>query len=492
MFAGGGVAQVNSVEPRIVPIRAVAGPPGVETDDEVGLYEIRKKIYVRSVTGIFASWRGGLVIATQVVFYGLPWLYWNGRQAVLFDLGARKFYIFGLVFWPQDVIYLTVLLILSALSLFLFTAVAGRLWCGYACPQTVYTEIFLWIERKIEGDRQARMKLDAAPRSLEKFVKKALKHTAWIALAIWTGYTFVGYFEPIRDLGVRTITWGLGGWETFWIVFYALATYGNAGWMREQVCKYMCPYARFQSVMFDKDTLVIAYDRERGDPRGSRSKKVDPKLAGLGDCIDCSICVQVCPTGIDIRKGLQYECIGCAACIDGCNQVMDKMGYARGLIRYASENALAHHASGTAMWRRIFRVRTLLYTAILLAVATTAGVSLYLKNPLKMDVIRDRGALAREASPGIMENVYRIQIMNTDEKPRSFRLTAEGLPGLTVVDVAQPIEVGAAATRLLPLRLQVPAEAAAPGPHKIEIVIEAVDDAKISRREKSTFILPNP
>jgi cytochrome c oxidase accessory protein FixG len=411
---------------------------------------------------------------------------------VLFDLGARKFYIFGLVFWPQDVIYLTVLLILSALSLFLFTAVAGRLWCGYACPQTVYTEIFLWIERKIEGDRQARMKLDAAPRSLEKFVKKALKHTAWIALAIWTGYTFVGYFEPIRDLGVRTITWGLGGWETFWIAFYALATYGNAGWMREQVCKYMCPYARFQSVMFDKDTLVIAYDRERGDPRGSRSKKVDPKLAGLGDCIDCSICVQVCPTGIDIRKGLQYECIGCAACIDGCNQVMDKMGYARGLIRYASENALAQHASGTAMWRRIFRVRTLLYTAILLAVATTAGVSLYLKNPLKMDVIRDRGALAREASPGIMENVYRIQIMNTDEKPRSFRLTAEGLPGLTVVDVAQPIEIDAAATRLLPLRLQVPAEAASPGPHKIEIVIEAVDDAKIARREKSTFILPNP
>ena len=245
------------------------------------------------------------------------------------------------MFWPQDVIYLTVLLILSAFSLFLFTAVAGRLWCGYACPQTVYTEIFLWIERKIEGERQARMRLDAAPASLEKFVKKALKHTAWIALAVWTGYTFVGYFTPIRDLGIRAILWDLGGWEAFWIVFYALATYGNAGWMREQVCKYMCPYARFQSVMFDRDTLVIAYDRERGDPRGSRSKKVDAKAAGLGDCIDCSICVQVCPTGIDIRKGLQYECIGCAACIDGCDQVMDKMGYPRGLIRYASENALA-------------------------------------------------------------------------------------------------------------------------------------------------------
>jgi cytochrome c oxidase accessory protein FixG len=480
------------MEPTTLPIRAVGVGSSIDADGEVGLYEIRKKIYPRSVTGWFASWRLALVIGTQVVFYGLPWLYWNGRQAVLFDLAARKFYIFGLVFWPQDVIYLTVLLILSALALFLFTAVAGRLWCGYACPQTVYTEIFLWIERKIEGDRLARIRLDAAPFSTEKFVKKTLKHTSWIALSIWTGYTFVGYFEPIRDLGVRTITWELGGWESFWIVFYGFATYGNAGWMREQVCKYMCPYARFQSVMFDHDTLVIAYDRKRGEPRGARSRKVDPKVAGLGDCIDCSICVQVCPTGIDIREGLQYECIGCAACIDGCNQVMDKMGYPRGLIRYASENALAKGQSAGAMWRRVLRPRTLLYTAVLLTIATAAGVSLYLKNPLKMDIIRDRGALARESAPGIMENVYRIQIMNTDEKPHSFRLSVEGLPGIQVADLPQPIDVGAAATRLLPLRLQVAADAAAPGPHRIEIVIEAVDDAKIVRREKSTFILPKP
>jgi cytochrome c oxidase accessory protein FixG len=483
---------VNSTDTKTIPIAAVPNAPTADAEDEVGLYEIRKKIYPRSVTGTFATWRVALVIATQVVFYGLPWLYWNDRQAVLFDLAARKFYIFGLVFWPQDVIYLTVLLILSALSLFLFTAVAGRLWCGYACPQTVYTEIFLWIERKIEGERQARMRLDAMPNSLEKLVKKALKHTAWIALSIWTGYTFVGYFTPIRDLGVRAILWDLGGWEAFWIVFYSLATYGNAGWMREQVCKYMCPYARFQSVMFDKDTLVIAYDRERGDPRGSRSKKIDAKAAGLGDCIDCSICVQVCPTGIDIRQGLQYECIGCAACIDGCDQVMDKMGYPRGLIRYASENALLQHAPASTMLRRIFRPRTLLYTALLLAVATAAGVSLYLRNPLKMDVIRDRGALAREAAPGVIENVYRIQIMNTDEKARTFRLSVEGLPGLTIADFPKTLDVEAAATRLLPLRLQVPADAAAPGPHRIEVVIEAVDDARISRREKSTFILPNP
>jgi cytochrome c oxidase accessory protein FixG len=482
------------MESKTLPLRSIpiVPAPAPDGDDDVGLYEIRKKIYPRSVTGWFASWRLALVIGTQVIYYGLPWLYWNGRQAVVFDMAARKFYIFGLVFWPQDVIYLTVLLILSAMSLFLFTAVAGRLWCGYACPQTVYTEIFLWIERKIEGDRLARIRLDAAPLSFGKFAKKALKHTAWVALAAWTAYTFVGYFEPIRDLGLRVLALDLSGWEAFWIAFYGFATYGNAGWMREQVCKYMCPYARFQSVMFDRDTLVIAYDSKRGEPRGGRSRKIDHKAAGLGDCINCDICVQVCPTGIDIRNGLQYECIGCAACVDGCDQVMDKMGYPRGLIRYASENAVALGEPTRAMWRRVLRPRTLVYAAVLLLVATAAGVSLYLKNPLKVDVIRDRGALARESSPGIIENVYRVQIMNTDERARSFRLAADGLPGLRIVDVKQPVEVGAAATRLLPLRLQVPADAAAPGPHPIEIAIEAEDDTKIARREKSTFILPKP
>ena len=195
------------------------------------------------------------------------------------------------------------LLGIAAMALFLFTAVAGRLWCGYACPQTVYTEIFLWVERRIEGDRVARMRLDAQPASIEKFVKKAVKHTAWIAIALWTGYTFVGYFTPLRDLALRVVTADLGPWESFWILFYAFATYGNAGWMREQVCTYMCPYARFQGVMFDHDTMIIAYDTARGDPRGARSRSADPRAKGLGDCVDCEICVQVCPTGIDIRNG---------------------------------------------------------------------------------------------------------------------------------------------------------------------------------------------
>ena len=472
---------------RVIPIQ-----PTVE---EVALYEIRKTIHPRAVHGWFATWRWAIVFATQALFYGVPWLTWNGRQAVLFDLGERKFYLLGAVFWPQDVIYLTVLLILSALSLFLFTAVAGRLWCGYACPQTVYTEIFLWIERKIEGDRLARVRLDAAPMSLEKFVIKGVKHTAWFVVALWTGYTFVGFFTPIRDLGVRAITWQLGPWETFWILFYGFATYGNAGWMREQVCKYMCPYARFQGVMFDKDTLVITYDHVRGEPRGGRAKAIDPRSKGLGDCVDCGICVQVCPTGIDIRNGLQYECIGCAACIDGCNQVMDKMGYARGLIRYTTQNALANGLSTRAMWRRVFRLRTLLYGAGLFTVTAVAATSLALRNPLKVDVIRDRGALAREAAAGRIENIYRVQIMNTDEQARRYTISASGLPGLEIADLAQPIELSAASTRLFALRLQTPLEPVqgtppVAGPHKIELTVKAVDDEKVIRHEQSTFIIP--
>jgi cytochrome c oxidase accessory protein FixG len=313
---------------------------------------------------------------------------------------------------------------------------------------------------------------------------------AWLVVALWTGYTFVGYFSPIKELGIRAITWQLGPWEAFWILFYGFATYGNAGFMREQVCKYMCPYARFQSAMFDRDTLIIAYDRERGEPRGARSRKADHASAGLGHCIDCNICVQVCPTGIDIRKGLQYECIGCAACVDGCDQVMDKMGYPRGLIRYASENALAQHYDRATMWKRMLRARTLVYTSLLVAIVAGAGVSLAVRNPLKVDVIRDRGVLARETVPGFIENVYRLQIMNTDESPRSFTIAAEGMPNLQLAGVDQPIAVGAAGSRLVPLRLQVPAESGKPGANSIVFVVRSTDEPTLVRREKATFMLP--
>ena len=359
---------------RVIPIEP--------TIEEVSLHEIRRTIHARAVHGWFARWRWTLVFATQIVFYGLPWFTVNGRQAVLFDLGQRELVLFGVIFRAQDIVYLAILPVVAALGLFLFTVIAGRLWCGYACPQTVYTEIFLWIERRIEGDRLARIRLDAASMSLDKLVVKALKHTAWLSVALWTGYTFVGYFTPIRDLGVRAITGQIGPWEVSWLLFYALATYGNAGWLREQVCKSMCPYARFQGVMFDGDTLVIAYDRARGEPRGARSTAVDARENGLGDCVDCGICVQVCPTGIDIRKGLQYECVGCAACVDGCDQVMDRMGYPRGLIRYTTGNALAAGEGATAIWKRVLRPRTARYGAALLGIIAVAIASLAMRNSL--------------------------------------------------------------------------------------------------------------
>jgi len=444
---------------------------------EVSLYEVRHAIHPRAVHGWFAAWRWALVWATQLVFYGLAWLEWNGRQAVLFDIAHRTFYIFGLVLWPQDVIYLAVLLILSALALFLFTAVAGRLWCGYACPQTVYTEIFLWIERRIEGDRNARIRLDQAAWSWKKIAVKTAKHSAWIALALWTGFTFVGYFTPIRELAAEVASRATGAWETFWIFFYGFATYGNAGWMREQVCKYMCPYARFQSAMFDADTLVITYDRGRGEPRA----KLSAAEKG-GDCVDCGICVQVCPTGIDIRNGLQYECIGCAACIDGCEQVMDRVGRPRGLIRYSTARAMAGGST------RILRPRVLIYAAILGGIALAMAASLLLRVPLKVDVIRDRAAIAREVEGGAVENVYRLQIMNTSERARRFEISVSGIPGIEI-EGRREVEVPAAETRTVPVRVRVSPGATPPGTHRIEFGVHDEEAEDVRVREKSVFIL---
>ncbi|HWI15342.1 MAG TPA: cytochrome c oxidase accessory protein CcoG [Burkholderiales bacterium] len=460
----------------------------VRNDVDTALYEVRKKIYPRAVHGWFAGWRVALVVLTQLIYYGLPWIAWNGRQAVLFDLGARKFYIFGAVFWPQDFIFLAALLVISALSLFLFTAVAGRLFCGYACPQTVYTEIFMWIERWVEGDRLQRMRLDKGGMGVRKLALKTTKHALWIALALWTGFTFVGYFTPVDVLAGEVVHWNLGPWETFWILFYGFATYGNAGWMREQVCKYMCPYARFQSVMFDQDTLVITYDEARGEPRGGRSRSVDARKSGLGDCVDCAICVQVCPTGIDIRQGLQYECIGCAACIDGCNQVMDKMGYAQGLIRYSTAKAMQRGEVEPRLLKSFFRPRVLVYSGLLGVIVIAFSIGLALRSPLKVDVIRDRGALVRETRDGLVENVYRLQLMNTDERPHRYRISATGLEGMAVV-ADQPVQVPGATTQGVAVALRVDPAGVAAGSHKVVFHVEDVDDPSVRSDEKSRFFV---
>ncbi|PKO54587.1 MAG: cytochrome c oxidase accessory protein CcoG [Betaproteobacteria bacterium HGW-Betaproteobacteria-2] len=472
-----------------------AGAKREETPDEVmvSLYAAQEKIYPRSVSGIFSKWRWVMIWITQIVFYGVPWLQWGERQAVLFNLEARRFYIFDLVLYPQDLIYLTAILIISALSLFLFTAVAGRLWCGYTCPQTVYTEIFLWFEKVIEGDRAARMKLDKSGMTAEKVTKKSLKHLVWGLFALWTGFTFVGYFTPIRELLQNWMVLQMGPWETFWVFFYGFATYGNAGFLREQVCKYMCPYARFQSAMFDKDTLIVTYDDERGEPRGSRSRKDDAKSLGLGSCIDCNLCVQVCPTGIDIRKGLQYECIGCGACADVCDTVMDKVGYPRGLIRYTTENGMHNHWTSSEILRRVLRPRVLVYFSILVLLVIGLLTSLAVRTPFMADVVRDRGVMSRIVEGGLLENVYRMQLMNATESTQSYRISARGEDGLLLkspdLDAAESVALEPAQSKWITLYLQIPDGNLEPGSHRVWFDVEMLGSDKVLE-EKSVFLVP--
>jgi len=472
----------------------MTGPDGVAPRAAVvRMYAAREDIFPREVKGRYNTLRWAAVWLTQLLFYGLPWLNLNGRQAVLFDLAGRKFYLFGVVFWPQDFIYLAALLIVCACGLFLVTAVAGRVWCGFSCPQTVYTGIFLWLERRIEGARSAQLRLARQPWTLEKIGKKTAKHLAWGVVALWTGFTFVGYFAPIRSLGVETAAVALGPWETFWILFYAFATYGNAGWMREQVCKYMCPYARFQSAMFDRDTLIVTYDLERGEPRcGKRKGEARAKAGGAvgasaaGACIDCSMCVQVCPTGIDIRNGLQYECIGCAACVDACNGVMDKLGRPRGLIRYATENGLVQKLGVDQITRRMLRPRVLVYSVVLCILTGAMATSLALRNPLKLDVIRDRGAMGREVDDGQIENVYRLQLMNTSEEPVRLQVGASGIPSARVVETGI-IEIDGTTTRAVPVRVRIDPGAGKPGANRIEFTVRSVDDFGLTSTSISTL-----
>jgi len=453
-------------------------------DVEQSLYQKRQKIYPREVHGLFAALRTMGVVTLLGLYYIVPWLQWDERQAVLFDLPERKFYIFNMVFWPQDFFYLALLLIVAALGLFFVTALAGRVWCGYACPQTVWTEAFLWIERKVEGSRPQQMKLDKQSSSFRKIRIKTTKHFIWLSFSIFTGLTFVGYFSPLRELAANFLVFDTGPWETFWIYFYALATYGNAGWLREQVCLYMCPYARFQSAMFDHDTMIISFDEKRGLPRGPRKKTVDKDEAGLGDCIDCTICVQVCPTGIDIRDGLQYQCIGCAACIDACDDVMDKMGYDRGLIRYTTENTLRGQAT------HIFRPRMVVYALILIGITVGAFYSILTRSPIGMDVIRDRNSLYRETNEGLIENVYIIKLLNMDSQDHSYTLTAEGIPGLILKKDVTDIAVKSGDVVELPVRVQVDAYNLEKRSNEISFTLKAIGFDELSVVEEARFLGP--
>ena len=463
-----------------------AGASATPTDEAPkSLYAKRQQIYPREVHGVFARLRIAALVVLLGIFYVLPWLQWGSRQAVLFDLPARKFYLFGVVMWPQDFFYLALLMIIAAYALFFFTALAGRLWCGYACPQTVWTELFMWVERKIVGDRAKQMKLDKMPWGREKLLKKGTTHLLWILIAALTGFTFVGYFSPIRELAGRVLGFDLGAWEAFWMIFVSFAIYAFAGWMREQVCTYMCPYARFQSAMFDRDTLIISYMPARGEPRGPRPKSTtDHRAAGFGDCIDCTVCVQVCPTGIDIRDGLQYQCIGCAACVDACDEVMERMGYPKGLIRYTTENAMEGRPA------HVLRPRVLLYAAVLVALVAGLVYAVSSRVRLELDVIRDRASLYRETNEGLIENVYTLKVVNMDERDHTYRVSASGLPGLELVTDLQEIRVPAGQVYSLPVQLRADPGSLKVVTSEVRFDLVSVDDPTLSASSESRFTGP--
>ncbi|WP_313713024.1 cytochrome c oxidase accessory protein CcoG [Pseudomonas sp.] len=439
-------------------------------------------IHTRSFRGLYRTLRIAFAGALFVLFFGTAWLDWNGRQAVLWDLADSKFHIFGATFWPQDFILLSALLIICAFGLFAITVYAGRVWCGYSCPQSTWTWLFMWCEKVSEGDRNQRIKLAAAPWSLNKLGRRTLKHSLWLAIGVLTGLTFVGYFTPIRPLAHELFTLQLGGAALFWVLFFTAATYINAGWLREAVCLHMCPYARFQSVMFDKDTLAVAYDPRRGEARGPRKKGSDARAQGLGDCIDCTLCVQVCPTGIDIRDGLQMACIGCAACIDACDNVMDKMGYPRGLIGYKSEHSLQ---GGTPHW---LRPRLLGYVAALVLMVGALVAALQLRPMVSLDVIKDRG-LFRENAQGQIENIYLLKVINKTAQPQRYRLRLLDAEGF---ELHGNTEFSIPAGEMSELPVSVAMLAARPASSSQELAFEIRDSDQPAVRSvaRSRFVAP--
>ena len=460
------------------------GKPPVDQHTE-SLYADRVRVYPKSVHGPVRRFKWAVLIFCLTLYYVLPWVRWNrgiGRsnQAVLLDIFHERFWFFNLEFWPQDIFYLTGLLIMGAVALFLVTSLFGRLWCGYACPQTVWTEIFVWMERLAEGSRSQQMKLDQGPWNARKIGRKFAKQALWLSFAGFTGMTFVGFFSPIDDLAVRLFAGTLTLTEGFWVIFYGLATYGNAGFMREQVCKYMCPYARFQSAMFDRNTLVISYDAARGEPRGARSRGTDSRSLGQGDCIDCTLCVQVCPTGIDIRKGLQYECIACAACIDACDAVMDKVGSPRGLVRYSTQaeldGAKAH----------IVRPRTIIYSVLLALLMWGFIYAVLHRMPVALDVLRDRNTLYRELDDGRIENVFSVRIINKDQRPHTFRLAASNLANATVDSDSPTQQVDAEDVKTVVVRVRVPPDQGHGGQDFL-MTVQAVDRPQITASTRARF-----
>lgn len=442
--------------------------------------EKKEKIYPKRVKGKFRTIKWTVTSILLGIYFMLPWIKINGRQAVLFDIPERKFYIFNIVFWPQDVFYLSIIILFLAMGLFFFTAIAGRLWCGYACPQTVFTDIFIAIERFIEGDRRERMLLDSTPWTAKKVFEKATKHAIWLALSFATAFTFVAYFVPPLELGWRIISWNLTAANAFWFFLFIITTYTFFGFFKELICLVPCPYGRFQSALCDQDTLIIGYDEKRGEPRG-HMKKGD--VSAHGDCVDCSLCVQVCPTGIDIRNGLQYECIGCAQCIDACNSVMKKVGKPEGLIRYGSLNIFS---GGTT---HILRPRLAFYASILIVLMGGLTYKIATRTPLEIDVVRNRSSLYQKTADGKIVNIYTVKALNMNQIPHRYLIKVDGIPAKLVMG-SNPIHVKAGEVYQATVSLVTDEKVTNKKVNHIAFLIEDVDNPKISARRESTFLAP--
>jgi cytochrome c oxidase accessory protein FixG len=469
-------------EKDVIPVKIVK-PEGKLTKPN---YSARNRIYVRAVKGTFENIRrfGGLVFLG--IFALVPWLQYDGQQAVLLNLAEQRFNIFALTLWPQDLTILAYSLIVAAFGLFFITTFAGRVWCGFMCPQTTWTFIYIWFEEKIEGPRNKRIKLDERKMDADKFIRKSLKHFSWVAVALLTSLTFVGYFVPIDELFINFFTFNTGFWVAFWVLFFTFCTYANAGYMREIMCTHMCPYARFQSAMFDKDTYTVAYNAQRGEQRGPRTRKMTPEQVqakGLGDCIDCNLCVQVCPTGIDIRNGLQYECINCGACVDACNGVMEKMGYEKNLISFTSEHELK---GGTT---KIFRSKLIGYAAVLLVMTSLLVFDIVSRVPLEVDIIRDRNSLDRETNAGLIENVYTLKILNKSQRDRTYVVDIRGLVDAKYIGDRE-VNVSGGEVFTLPISVAVDPANLELGTQKIYFRVSTNDDEDnvVETEEATTFI----
>jgi cytochrome c oxidase accessory protein FixG len=447
-------------------------------------HKSQQSIYIREQKGVYQNYRRKLSWLLMLTFIIIPFLKYNGDQAVLLDIGKQQFRVFSFTFWPQDFVLLAGILMLAAFALFFVTAWLGRVWCGYVCPQTIWTLAYVWVEHRIEGKHNQRKALDKSSWTINKFKKKILKHSIWLLMSFFTATTFISYFIPAHNLYQTLLSFDWTILVTFWVLFFTLCTYGNAGWLREKVCTDMCPYARFQSAMFDKNTLLVAYDTTRGENRGARKQKEDiqqlKKEQGLGDCVDCNLCVEVCPAGIDIRNGMQYECINCGLCIDACDETMSRFNYPKGLISYTNENNLiGEKPTG-------FSFKLIAYASFCLVCCISMVLWINARIPLEVSVLRDRNALYSIDYQGNINNTYTLKILNKSQQPLYFNIKVPEFDTLPLT-LPQKLLIQPGAMQIVPLTLTIDGNKIVYKMTNINFIVQAIDIPEISLKRNSVF-----